>query len=230
MSEFLSLKNSCYISAVIFDRSTKSRASFSCHAHEQGRMPQCNKKDHISISERISSKFMQFRGLRITSNVEIALKWFLFPYAIIPLTFFSIESPLHINTIKLQWTPEHWFRVIQFLSDFFRHILCLRSSHTRGWCRTRKRRANSSWDYWDKRELKQPRRRRQQKRPQICILFWQWKTVLLHALHVHFLTFWRRFRSFYDVKWSVLQLCGRGEHMMTNVKFCLRMSQALVPI
>ena len=30
---------------------------------------------------------------------------------------------------------------------------------------------------------------------------WQWKTVFLHALHVHFssLTFWRRSRSFYDV-------------------------------
>ena len=29
---------------------------------------------------------------------------------------------------------------------------------------------------------------------------------------------------------SLLQLCGRREHMMTNVQFCLLMSQALVPI
>jgi len=58
---------------------------------------------------------------------------------------------------------------------------------------------------------------------------WQWKTVFLHALHVlfHLLTFWRRSRFFYDVKWPVLQLCGRREHMMTNVEFCL-LSQVLV--
>ena len=61
---------------------------------------------------------------------------------------------------------------------------------------------------------------------------WQWKTVFLHALTCifHVLTFWRRSRSFYDVKWPVLQLCGRREHMKTNVNFCLFMSQALVPI
>ena len=52
---------------------------------------------------------------------------------------------------------------------------------------------------------------------------WQWKTVFLHALYVHFLTFLRRSRSFYDVKWPVLQLCGRRQHMMTNVQFCLLM-------
>ena len=46
----------------------------------------------------------------------------------------------------------------------------------------------------------------------------------------HLLTFGRRSRSFYDVKWPVLQLCGRREHMMTNVQFCLLISQALVPI
>ena len=44
----------------------------------------------------------------------------------------------------------------------------------------------------------------------------------------HLLTFWRRSRSFYYVKWPVLQLCGRREHMMTNVN--VLMSQALVPI
>ena len=229
MSEFLSLKNSCYISAVIFDRSTKSKFFMSRPWTREN--AQCNKKDHISISERISSKFIQFRGLRITSNVEIVLKWFLFPYAIIPLIFFSIESPLHINTIKLQWTPEHWFRVIQFLSDFFRHILCLRTSHTRGLCKTRKRRANSSWDYWDKRELEQPRRRRQQKPLQICIFDneKQYFCTLCTCIF-HLLTFWGRSRSFYDVKWPVLQMCGRREHMRTKVQFCLLMSQALVPI
>ena len=60
---------------------------------------------------------------------------------------------------------------------------------------------------------------------------WQWNTVFLHALHVHFSFFdiCRRSRSFYDVKWPVLQLCGRREHIMTNVQFCLLISQALVP-
>ena len=52
---------------------------------------------------------------------------------------------------------------------------------------------------------------------------WQWKTVFLHALHVHF--------SFFDIlktssfflwrEWPFLQLCGRREHMLTNVQFCL---------
>ena len=32
--------------------------------------------------------------------------------------------------------------------------------------------------------------------------------ILLHALLFHLLTFCRRSRSFYDVKWPVLQLCG----------------------
>ena len=59
---------------------------------------------------------------------------------------------------------------------------------------------------------------------------WQWKTVFLHALHVHFLffflTLWRRSLSFYDVKRLVLQLCGRREHMIRNVQFCPLMLQA----
>ena len=52
---------------------------------------------------------------------------------------------------------------------------------------------------------------------------WQWKTIVLHALHVQFsfLTFRRRSHSFYDAKRPVLQLCGRRDHMMTNVQFCL---------
>ena len=71
------------------------------------------------------------------------------------------------------------------------------------------------------RELKQPRRRRQQKPHKFAYLIW--KTVFLPALDVHFhlLTFWRRSRSFYDVKWPFLQLCGRRTHMVTNVQFCL---------
>ena len=37
-----------------------------------------------------------------------------------------------------------------------------------------------------------------------------------------------RSRSIHDVKW--LQLCGRREHMMTKVQFCLFISEALVPV
>ena len=61
---------------------------------------------------------------------------------------------------------------------------------------------------------------------------WLSKTIVLHALHVQFsfLIFRRRSRSFCDVKWPVLQLCGRRDHMMTNVKFCLLICEALVPI
>ena len=63
---------------------------------------------------------------------------------------------------------------------------------------------------------------------------WQWKTIVLHALYVQFslLTFRRRSRSFCDVKWHVhvLQLYGRRDHMMTNVQFCLLISEAPVPI
>ena len=60
---------------------------------------------------------------------------------------------------------------------------------------------------------------------------WQWRQQLctLCTCSFHFWTSRRRSRSFYDVKWPVLQLCGRHEHMMTNVQFCFLMSQALVP-
>ena len=58
------------------------------------------------------------------------------------------------------------------------------------------------------------------------------KIIVLHALHAQFsfLTFRRRSHSFCDVKWPVLQLCGRRDHMMTKVKFCLLIYEALVPI
>ena len=36
------------------------------------------------------------------------------------------------------------------------------------------------------RVLKQPRRRRQQERHKFAYSVWKWKTVVLHALHVHF--------------------------------------------
>ena len=56
---------------------------------------------------------------------------------------------------------------------------------------------------------------------------WQWKTVVLHVLYVHFSFLYvsRCTRSFHDMKWPVLQLC---EHMITNVQFCLLISEALV--
>ena len=38
----------------------------------------------------------------------------------------------------------------------------------------------------------------------------------------------RRSHSFHDVKW--LYLCGRREHVTTNVQFCLFISEALVPV
>ena len=81
------------------------------------------------------------------------------------------------------------------------------------------------------RELKQPRRRRQQKPHKFAYLTMK-KRIFARFARVFFylLTFWRRSRSFYDVKWPVLQLCGRRAHMMTNVQFCPLMSQALVPI
>ena len=74
------------------------------------------------------------------------------------------------------------------------------------------------------RELEQPRPRRQQKPHKFAYL------TMENTCIFHLLTFWRRSRSFYDVKWPVLQLCGPREHMMTNVQFCLLMPQALVPI
>ena len=46
----------------------------------------------------------------------------------------------------------------------------------------------------------------------------------------HFWTFRCRSCSFHDVKWSVFQLCGRREHTITIVHFCLLISEALVPI
>ena len=65
------------------------------------------------------------------------------------------------------------------------------------------------------RELKQPRRQRQQKPQQICIFDNEKQHFCtLCTCIFQLLTFWRRSRSFYDVKWPVLQLCGRREHII----------------
>ena len=64
------------------------------------------------------------------------------------------------------------------------------------------------------RELKQSRRRRQQKPHKFAYL------TMKNSVFARFARafFTLRSRSFYDVKWPVLQLCGRREHMMTNVQ------------
>ena len=70
------------------------------------------------------------------------------------------------------------------------------------------------------------------KTPQICIFDNKKNSILARFARAFFIFwhFWTSSRSFYDVKWPVLQLCGRLEHMMTNIQFCLLISQALVPI
>jgi len=82
------------------------------------------------------------------------------------------------------------------------------------------------------RELKQPRQRRGNNNV-IYLHIWQWKTIVLHALHVHFSFldirqtfsfFPRREITCFAVVWTP------GEHMMTNVQFCLLNSQALLLI
>ena len=67
------------------------------------------------------------------------------------------------------------------------------------------------------RELKQPRRRRQQKSHKFAYLTIKnsFFPRFARALFI-FLPLWRRSRSFYDAKWPVLQLCGRREHMITK--------------
>ena len=78
-------------------------------------------------------------------------------------------------------------------------------------------------------ELTQPRRR-QQERHKFAYLIVKNNSFARFARAVFILTFRRRSRSFCDVKSPVLQLYGRREHMMTNVQFCLLISEALVPI
>ena len=67
-------------------------------------------------------------------------------------------------------------------------------------------------------ELKQPRRRRQQK-PEKFAYLRRKNSIFVRfarAFFIYSVTFWRRSRSCYDVKWPFLQLCERHEHMMTN--------------
>jgi len=71
------------------------------------------------------------------------------------------------------------------------------------------------------RELKQPQRLTATRTLQICIFYnekrWFW---LLCTCIFQIWTFRRRSNSFYDVKWPVLQVCGRREHMaMFNFVF-----------
>ena len=79
------------------------------------------------------------------------------------------------------------------------------------------------------RELKQPRRRRQQERHEFAYVTTENCFARLARAFSRFLTFRRGSRSFRDVKWPVLQFCGRRGPMMTNVEFCILTFEALVP-
>ena len=77
---------------------------------------------------------------------------------------------------------------------------------------------NSTFSSWRvaNMELKQPRGRRQQKSHKFAYLTMK-NSIFARFARAYFIffTFGRRSRSFYDVKWPVLQLCGRREHMMS---------------
>ena len=78
-------------------------------------------------------------------------------------------------------------------------------------------------DTW---ELRKPRRRRQQKPHKFAYFTMKTSNFCTLCMYIfHLLTFTRRSRSFYDVKWPVSQLCGRRERMMTNIQFCLLLSK-----
>ena len=64
-------------------------------------------------------------------------------------------------------------------------------------------------------ELKQPRRRRQQERQKFAYLTTENNSFARFArvFFIFFLTFCKLPRSSHDVKWPVLQLCGRPEHI-----------------
>ena len=75
-----------------------------------------------------------------------------------------------------------------------------------------------AWRKTDIRELKQPRRRWQQERRKFEYLTMKNSSFACFAwAFLFFFIFRRRFRFFHNVKWPVLQLCGRREHMMTNM-------------
>ena len=59
------------------------------------------------------------------------------------------------------------------------------------------------------------------KTPQICIFDNEKQYFCTVCTCIfHLLTFWRRSRSFYDVKWPVLQLCGMWWQMFNFVCLC----------
>ena len=82
------------------------------------------------------------------------------------------------------------------------------------------------------RELKQPQRWRQQQRLKFLYLamknnsFARFARVIL--VYVHFATILVLPTTWNDL--TVLPSCGRHEHILTNVQFCLLISEALVPI
>ena len=60
-------------------------------------------------------------------------------------------------------------------------------------------------------------RGRQQERHKFTYLIMKNNSFARCALF-HFWAFHRPSRSFHDMKWVVLKLCGRREHLMTNVQ------------
>ena len=57
---------------------------------------------------------------------------------------------------------------------------------------------------------------------------WQWKTIALHALHVHF-SFLDMSQTFSFNPRPLLQLCEQSEHLTPNIQFCFLTLEALVP-
>ena len=82
----------------------------------------------------------------------------------------------------------------------------------------------------DGRELRQPRRRRQE-RHKFAYLIVKNNSFAPFARAVFIVSdISRTFSSFYYVKRPVLQLRGRRDHVMRDVQFCLLISEALVVI
>ena len=128
-------------------------------------------------------------------------RWFQFNFRIVRTHFSSIMS---LNNWKMfAETQSHIFR---WRSRFRRRRVCLSSllsSH-------------------DDDGNKNPRN----------LHIWQWKTVFLHALHVHFSFFdiLKTFSFFLRREMTCFAVVWTTWAVMTNVQFCLLMSQALVPI
>ena len=79
-------------------------------------------------------------------------------------------------------------------------------------------------------ELRRPRRRPQEKFHKFAYL--TMKNSIFARFARAFFIFWHFARtfSFFLRRERTCLLCGRLEHMMTNIQFCLLMSQVLVPI